>query len=245
MNNTEEKAKRIIDDILKKYKKKIPMYSDTMKLGTTKAIPLQLSTLNCMMPKVAYLHSIIHEQLHLWYALRNIMDGNAFKYLKNKYIDTVVDEDGDLITNTVMKDIEMTDPKTGKVTIVPIEVENDDYDLAVNKYKTPIVLGGAYPTIEHIIVIWNELNVIEPLITKREYNWLYYKYKGLYKHSSLFKLTYWIMRNFKLLEYDLSRYNLIWSPVDIDIKNTTLTITQMSTILNIWILMHIICNYFI
>jgi len=234
MNTETEKAQLIINTILRKYKKKIPIHATVIELGTTyrprtvRSLPLQLESFRCIMPNISALQSIIHEQLHLWYALCEIADGKGFNYLKKKYIDPKIDEDGDLITDTIMKDVELTDPKTGKVTVIPTEVDNGDYDLAVSKYKIPMVLSGTYPTLEHMIVIWNELNIITPLITKREYDWLYYKYKGLHKHTSLFQLTYWVMRNFQELEYDLSRYGLIWSSKDnIKSNSTVLTMDQM------------------
>lgn len=225
MNNNEKKVKQIIDNLISKHQNKIPRFTDEFNVKFN-IVPhshpiLTLNTfhLRCSMPKVAYLRTFVHENLHWFYADR--INHRTILYFENKYIKDKVDEDGDLITNTIIKDVELTDPKTGKVTTIQKEFDNDDYDDAVNKYKMP-TLNNKYSTIEHLAVIWNELNILNPqgknvkdkLITQREYDWLYYKYNDVYPNSKYMRITYWLMKNFREVEYDLSRFNLIWTPKD-------------------------------
>ena len=86
----------------------------------------------------------------------------------------------------------------------------------------PLVNNSVSSTIEHIVVIWNELNILtyrnghKSLLTKRKYQWLYFKYKELL-YSDFYG---WVIRNFDVIKMDLFRLNLIWTPKD----NTSLVI---------------------
>jgi len=248
-NKNELSVQTIVKDLIDKHQSKLPLFTDhiTIKFNIVPhshpVLTLNTFHLRSQIPKVAILRVLIHEQLHWFYS--NRFNTRLFSYFKNKYIDTKVDEDGDLITNTKMMDVETKDPKTGKIKITPTEVANDDRDLAVNPYKIPILLGNPHATIEHIAVIWNELNIINPqgrsnkdkLITKREYDWLYFKYKDVYPNGAYMALTYWLLKNFKEVEYDLSRFNLLWTPKDnkivkynINTDTNTLSMDQLNNL---------------
>ena len=164
-NQNKSKVKNLVNNILEKYKNKIPIYTTKIRVKSG-VIPhshpvLTLNTkhIDSQNPEVVYLSLLVHEQLH-WFAVKN-QTKEDFDYLYKKYNDF---------------------------------------------YKKQKIFKNKISFLEHIIVIWNEINIMKKILSKKDFDWLYSQYdKLIYK-----EFNKWVINNFNKIQKDLKKLNLIW-----------------------------------
>lgn len=60
--------------------------------------------------------------------------------------------------------------------------------------------------VEHIVVIWNEIDIMKQLVSKQDFNWLYFQYpRKRYRN-----MNRWIIKNFDKIKKELEKFDLIW-----------------------------------
>lgn len=161
----ELKAANIVYNIILKYKTRIPLLTNTIKIEphviphSHPILTLNTRPLSSINVDKVYLQLLVHENLH-WMRKTPMM----MTLLSKKY-----------------KDDWTKDSKLRR-------------DLK-NKFKS---------FIEHIIVVFNEINIIKPLLSQREFNNIYFKYSA-YKY-----MNRWVLDNFDRIKEDLTKLKLIW-----------------------------------